>query len=422
MSSLVISPVGASPLRQVRRAPKETNAHRWLLVAITGLIAAAAFPSLRIDLGGLQVPLHVIPVLFALPSTFARLNRIPSRVRATLAAFTFLFGASVLVHGEQFGDFVKVATSAVTLVTVVGLVRSKKDFLIGVLAFGVSLMVMNLRGITGGMVEHVGYEPLRGIANKNAYSIYALPGVMLAAFVLLHFRQRRWATATLVASILTSTFVLFTGANRSGWGGILVIGAMLAIQARRWRALTLVGGLAAASYVVFSVFGDSETFRYQAQRTTSGYGSDTLRQSLFLTAIEIGIENPFFGIGVQELPRELAKRTEADSDVVDPHNVVGYVAGGTGLITLFALIALGIALCLRPTQQMLPKLLLAHDLVRLLVVLFVLRGQFSRELLTVAAFPIATGLALGLSLLDNDETWDLLTVKSAPRKSLKPRP
>ncbi len=418
MSSLVISPVVASA-RESRRPPKEGLAHRYLLVAITGFLAAAAFPSLRIDIGGLQVPLHVVPVMFALPFAIPRMRRIPQRVRSAAAAFTFLFAASVLIHGEQLGDLVKVLTSAVTLITVAALVRNKNDFLFGVLAFGISLILMNARGISGGVVEHVGYAPLKGIANKNAYSIYALPAVLLTAFALLHFKQKKWVVAVLGVSVLTSTFVLFTGANRSGWGGVLLIGALLAIQARRWRTLAMVGGLALGSFVVSNIFGSSDAFQYQADRTTSGYESDTLRQSLFLTAVEIGVENPIFGIGVHELPRELAKRTDAGTDAVDAHNVIGYVAGGTGLTTLFALLALGVSLWRRPTQSTSPQLKLASDLVRLVLVLFLFRGQFSREILSVAGFPIAMGLALGLSLLDEKEDWQLHNVNARPRKSLQ---
>ncbi len=417
MSSLVINSTG--PV--VRPARRESNRDRWFIVAITGLIAAAAFPSLRIDVGGLQVPLHVIPVVLALPTAMPRMKRIPSAVRVGLFAFTVLFAASVLSYGEQFGDLVKVVTSVLTMLTIAALVRNKGDFLAGVVAFSLSLVVMNARGITGGVVEHVGYQPLRGIANKNAYSIYALPAVAVAGFALMHFRQSKRSWAVLAAGILSSVFILFTGANRSGWGGILLIAGLIAIQARRWRALALVGVLTIGSYAVLSLFGTSETFDYQAKRTTEGYESDNLRQSLFLTAVEIGLEHPLLGISVQELPRELAKRTGSVGDVVDPHNFIGYIAGGAGLTTLMALFGLGFALWRRPAARMAKELLLAHDLVRILLVVFLFRGMFSREILSVAAFPIAFGLALGLALVEGTTDWDLVNTVQRPAKSRQAR-
>lgn len=403
MSSAALAP--ARPIA----APRAGGAGRWLLALIALLVATAAFPGLRIEAGGLQVPPHVIPLLVAMPLALGRLRRIPSNVRVTLFAFTGLFAVSVLRYGSEFGDLVKMITSVMTLVAVAALVRTKRDFVYGAVAFSAAIIVINFRGLTGGITANVGYEPLRGIANKNAYSIYALPAVMVAGYLLLHFRHSKLVMILLSGAILSSTFILFTGANRSGWGGIVLIGAMLAAQARRWRALGGVGALAAVSYAVFALFGTSEIFDYRLEQTTSGYQSDDVRQSLFSAALEVGIENPVLGVGPQLLPRELAKRLLSDADVVDPHNFIGYIVGGCGLFTLVALLALGRALWRRPIPNLHPNLRLAHDLVRMLLVLFVFRGFFSREVFSVASFPIALGLALGLALVDEPDGWELTT-------------
>ncbi len=406
MSSLVINDLGRS--RPAARPVKKAG--RWLLAMIAFFVAAAAFPGLRIELGSLQVPLHVVPLLLAVPSALPRFARVPAAVRGALLAFTLLFTLSVLSYGSEFGDLIKMVTSVITLLTVASLIRNKTDFIVGAVAFALALLIINSRGILGGVRSNVGYEPLKGIANKNAYSIYALPAVMISGFVLLHFQQSKWVKGVLAASILSSSFILFSGANRSGWGGIVLIGGLLAVQARRWRALAGVGALALASYGIFAWFGSRDIFEYRLEQTSSGYGSDDLRQSLFLSALEIGLENPLLGISVQQLPRELAKRTASDGDAVDPHNFIGYIAGGAGLICLLALFALGIALWRRPPIVLTRNVRLAHDLVRMLLVLFVFRGFFTREIFTVAAFPIAFGLALGLALVDDDdESWDLVS-------------
>ena len=401
MSTLVINAPGSSVV--VPRPRKS-----WLLGLIAVLVAAAAFPNLRIDLGGLQVPLHVVPLMIAVPTALRRWPRVPAQVRAWSIVFLTLFSASVLRYGSDFGDLVKMITSVITVFTVAALVRNKTDFLAGVFGLAVALIVINARGISGGITANVGYQPLSGIANKNAYSIYSLPAVMMAAFALMHFRQAKWSMLVLAGSVLSSVFILFTGANRSGWGGIVLIGALLTIQARRWRALGVVVGLGVISYGVFTWFGSSEIFDYRLEQTTSGYESDDVRQNLLLAALEVGVENPVLGVTVQELPRELAKRTASSGDLVDPHNFIGYIAGGSGLFTLVALFALGGSLWRRPAQAMNPQLLLAHDLLRLVLILFVFRGMFSREVFTVAAFPIAAGLALGLSLADESENWSLV--------------
>ena len=76
-------------------------------------------------------------------------------------------------------------------------------------------------------------------------------------------------------------------------------------------------------------------------------------------------------------------------------------------MALAALFGLAFALWRRPTLHMPANLLLAHDLVRMVLVLFAFRGFFSREVFSVATFPIALGLALGLALVDEPNGWEL---------------
>lgn len=372
----------------------------WWLPMTCVSVAAAAFPGLRIELGGLLVPLHVIPLALSFRAALPRLALVPPRVRFWAMAFIALFAISVLPYGSQFGDLIKMITSAATVFIVAALVRTRRDFLVATLALAVAGLIINARGLQGGMVDSFGYQPLKGIGNKNSYSLYALPLVLLAGFVLLHFKRTKIATVVLILAILSTAFVMFTGANRSGWAGIIVIGVLLAAQARQWRALMLVGGLGLASYTALVVLGTTEVFEFRMQQTSGGYESDEMRQSLFIEAINIGLDNPLLGVGVQQLPYELAKRTRFDGDLVDPHNFLGYIFGGCGLFTLGALAMLALALWQRPPSASTRTQLLAHDLVRMLLILFVMRGMFSREIFFIASFPIALGLALGLRQID----------------------
>ena len=66
-------------------------------------------------------------------------------------------------------------------------------------------------------------------------------------------------------------------------------------------------------------------------------------------------------------------------------------------LTPFALIALGIILWRPP--RLTAQLAVAHDLVRAIMILFVVRGMFSREVFLVGPFPMALGLAIGLMLV-----------------------
>ncbi len=87
----------------------------------------------------------------------------------------------------------------------------------------VTILALNMKGILGGATENVGYQPLSGIANKNGYSLYCLPAVLLSAYVLLNVRQSVGGYLLHGALILSSCFILFSGANRSGWVGVLLI-------------------------------------------------------------------------------------------------------------------------------------------------------------------------------------------------------
>jgi O-antigen ligase len=403
MSSAALTHVVATP------QPRNQSG-RWWLALTAGLVAAAAFPSLRLELGGFLVPLHVIPLILAARLALPRIRRIPARIRTALGVFMTLFALCVLQYGTQFGDLVKMATSVVTIVTMASLVRNKDDFLLGLGALAVAGLVINARGLMSGVVDNLGYQPLKGIGNKNAYSLYALPYVLLSGFALLHFRQSKLWTIVLTACILSTAFLVFAGANRSGWGGLVLIALLLAAQARRWRALFLVGMLGLASYGALALLGDTQIFAFRVEQTTSGtYESDETRQSLFRAAVEIGLENPILGVSVQHLPYELAKRISFQGDMVDPHNLVGYILGGGGLFTFFALLALGFQLWRRPNPTMNRNEKLAHDLIRIIILVFIVRGFFSREIFFVAPFPIALGLALGLLLIEDTENWNLKT-------------
>lgn len=387
--------LGPSPPASIVTATPGTQS-RWFLVATTLMIAATTVRALRLEIGGLFVPLHVIPILLATPIiVLPSLKRFPREVGQALVAFLLLFSVAVLRYGERFGDLIKMATSVLTIVAVALMVRSRRDFSLATLGLCVSLLIANANGFRGGYTEYIGYRPLGDIANKNAYSLYALPIALLAGFSLVHFSNGKVARLLLTGAIISSAFILFTGANRSGWGGIVLIGALLAVQTRKWRALAVIGAVALMSYAAFAWWGTSTTFNHRVEQTTEGYSSDELRMNMFSTAVEIGVENPVLGLTPQGLGKELARRLGGDLPELDTHNFLAYIIGGCGFLTLLALIVLAVVLWRRPPIST-PQIIASHDLIRMILIVFVLRGVFSREVFFVGPFPIALGLALGL--------------------------
>jgi hypothetical protein len=106
---------------------------------------------------------------------------------------------------------------------------------------------------------------------------------------------------------------------------------------------------------------------------------------------------------------ELPRRLDLSFGMIDTHNVFGYIVGGFGLITTTAFFALGYSLWRRhravPSES-------AHVLLRYLLILWVVRGSFSREVLYAPAFFIAFGVVFGLCLREG--VWRV------PEKSSRP--
>ncbi len=103
------------------------------------------------------------------------------------------------------------------------------------------------------------------------------------------------------------------------------------------------------------------------------------------------------GVSPQRLPFVLAHAVHFRMNVVDPHNVFGFIIGGSGLTTMFALAYVGWQLCSRVRQR--PAAVYSDALVqnamyiaRCLVLVWCVRGMFSREILYNPCFCIAIGI------------------------------
>jgi hypothetical protein len=196
------------------------------------------------------------------------------------------------------------------------------------------------------------------------------------------------------------------GANRSGWLGAALIGLML-FWNRRGKGLILVAVLAGVVAIWILRFGSTTVLNERWRQTVEGNKSDESRVTLFLTCIQLGLENPIIGVSPQRLGWELGRRTSLSSglNVLDSHNVFGHIIGGSGLICFGALLAVAWTLCTLKPRDGIPlggrddPARDARKLVRMLVVLWAARGMFSREILYNPSFSIAIGLVIGLFML-----------------------
>mgnify|MGYP001594995030 FL=1 len=368
-----------------------------MLAASVVAIAGSGSRGLRIELGPLLVhpamlPLSVLLFGYALP----RLRRFPRHILVPGAAFLFFYTLSMLQSDGGLGDLVKVyASFTAMMITPAILVQRESDYRVAVWALVAVSLFFALRAL---LVSGVyGANPFEHVANKNAFSLYVLPGAMLGAEIAVRSPPRnelwRWG---LYGALIVVAASVFATANRSGWLGIAVIAGLLVASGRTLRVWFLTMALVAGSYVVLAEYGTTKTVETRWEETVEGYSSDDLRWELFREAWRTGLANPVLGVSPAALPTELARRTGFDAPRIDPHNVIGHIVGGGGLTLLAMFLWLGWAIWRKPRQGLAsPGVLTAHRTLHMLLILWLVRGMFTREILYGPAFSIAVGVAIG---------------------------
>ncbi|MBK8169295.1 MAG: O-antigen ligase family protein [Sandaracinaceae bacterium] len=277
--------------------------------------------------------------------------------------------------------------------------RSENDYRLIVVALVAAIVPIAIRGIISPDFDDVrGINPLEGISNKNGFSVFALPAILLGGhFFLDPTPTNKFVRWFVGGSVLLIVFAIFSSGNRSGWLGVgIVFVSFMGIPRRRLKGFTWVALAAAGVAYAVLHYGNSLVLENRIEGSRAGYLSDDLRRDLFSNAILIGLENPMFGVTPQRLPFELAHRVHFHLSAVDPHNVFGFIVGGSGLITTGLLAYVGYLLYshMRGKPAAIYKEMGVQNAVyiaRGLVWIWCVRGMFSREILYNPAFCIALG-------------------------------
>ncbi|MBX7100004.1 MAG: O-antigen ligase family protein [Myxococcaceae bacterium] len=365
-------------------------------------IAGSGFSAGRLAIGGFLVHPIVVAAAVAFPVLLAqRARQIPPRLAAAMVCFAAAYGLAMFTNGEFYHPpVVKIVSTLMIILTTSLLVQSEADRTAGTVGLMLGVSILALHGLFIGGLGNETFSVLKDASgNKNAFSLYALPTMLVGGALVL-----RRGTSLPVRLVVGGGWVLlaltiFLSANRSGWAGVVVVGLALFVGSGR-RRLGTVTGLAVGgglTYLVMTTWFDTGVFERRWAQTVEGYASDDLREELFVECFKLGLENPVLGVG-QRLDYELAKRVSDHSfELIGPHNALTALFGLGGLVLVTAWLALGrqlwvIGKGLKETGQ-------RFSLMHLLVALWLFRAAFADETMYSPTFAMCFGLLIGAARL-----------------------
>ena len=412
-------------LTQTRAADNGISWGGILLFLIGVLLATSADDDLRIYIGPLRMHACLIPLAIVGPLLFlSRLHSFPWKILVALAAFALFFSLSSI--GSNWGIIAKLLASEFTLVSSALLIRTRADILAGALGMCLSTALLGLVGLLSVVDAEVGV--LAFGTNKNVYSLFALPALVLAGNAIV--RPGNIALRILFsfcAAAIVTTIVL--SANRSGWLGVAVIALLLCGTERlRGSVVVVTLGLAITYFVIN--YADTTVYSSKLQQIAEGKTADQLRLQVLTACIQIGIDYPIAGVSPDALPFAIGRHlgVENTHGPVSAHNIVGFLIGGCGLVCFTAFVILGITLWnVHPSAEQCDTedvdFRAARRILRMMIVVWIVRGLFTEEILYNPSFCMALGMSLGACLIrEKTSAKALLPVTNIPVYDAQPLP
>jgi hypothetical protein len=368
-------------------------------------VSLSAFERFRIPVGGLMVHAYLVALaplgLFVL---LYRLGDFPRGILVCLLLFTTLYCFSTLGYAGAPQESVKMIAGTATIIVTALMIRSEADFRLATTALLWAIALLALYGLFNKQGSYVGADPMQG-TNENAFSLYSLPPLLLAGTLLFEKKGRKY-WIWLLPGIMMIVVATFSSGNRAAWLGVVMILLMQLCRPKTIRIIPFVILLGAAGYFAVSFFGDKEIVRVRYEESLHKNKSDDLRLQLFLTAFKIGFENPILGVAPQYVHFQLAREIHYKTGI-DAHNVFGYIVAGCGLLIFALFMFLGYLLWRRPESErrsgLSSFLILSGSphfrMLRMMLVMWIMRGSFSREILYSPGFCIGLGLVIGLCIV-----------------------
>ncbi len=422
VSSQMLSPMAVSGARP-KISVGGLSINGVLLFVTSLLVVASGFNAMRPEIAGLRFHPYLAPMALVLPFILIwRLGDFPARIGGAMVVFVAIYVFSIFSGGGiAAGEIFKIGTALPTIVTCALMVHRRGDFVAGVLGLSIAIAVLAAKGLLG-ETALTGIDAMEG-TNKNAYSLFALPAILMGGFICARMSTvPTFVKTILIVCTMAALAAIFMSLNRSGYLGAVLIGGML-FWDRRGKGLLVVGLVAALVFIYVTQFGSTAVFDARMKQTAEGVESDQHRLGILATCWELGLDNPVMGVSPQQLPFEIGRRGNvmAGLNYVDSHNVFAHLFAGSGVFCLLALGAVAWTLWYWKPRNGIKvggrddPLRDARYLLRMMLVLWFVRGSFTREILYNPSFCIALGLCIGFCILADTARESTVGAKPLPR-------
>ena len=367
--------------------------------------------NMRIAFGDLQIhPYLLLLPIFIFLLRFDLLG-IPTKVLTPLLFFFALFTIASIQDNNPFSEPAKVLASIVTFLFFVQTIKRSRDLELVALGFILVGVVMGVLAYQKSLSPEVnrleGINVIEGLGNKNAQSLYTLPGLFFASwFAAINYRKGKYLISIIyIGSVLAIIVSIALSANRSGWVGLLIIFVYLLLSGglKQGNIVMMIVVSLGSFYIVEMLARD--VVERKVEVTTEGYISDEGRRLMFINSLQIGLENPILGLGKDKLGREIPRRIgrlAGSRDIMDAHNLYGYLMGAGGIIaSLFFfrfLYKLAYPVSIKRVSSN-NKTKFAQKLIIGFLLLFLARSLFSREILYSPTFIGSLGAIFGFFML-----------------------
>lgn len=375
---------------------------KWA-IAISLLFVFSINAEYRFHFGGFLIHPYLLLLPLAVFFTDFKILTVPKKVFVPLMLFLLIFSIGSLQNSNPLEEIIKVGASVLTFLFFASAVKNEKDFIAISFGFVLCAVVIGYLGFgkSEAGIDHrlSGINALEGIGNKNAQSLFTLPGIFLSVFLIIKYVRKRnyFMLVLLGASLFFVVIGVFLSANRSGWVGLLIIVFSYLIYLR-FSVVTLIifTVLSVFSYIGINKYA-RDIVEHKISKTVEGYTSDEGRVILIKESLKVGLENPLLGVGMDELHKRMntaVRITPLSQGTTDTHFLVGYLFGATGMFSLFLFLLFLFRLTRIPRMKH-GVFREARDvgiLLSLFVLLFFIRSFFTREILYSPTFIAGLGL------------------------------